>query len=123
MPIYCWRCEHCGAAREVVRAMKDSMQPEFCKCGVPMQRELTAPHVRPDIAPYKALAGDKAGQYITSRREHKEFLKRNRLVEIGDQPMRSTAQMRKTTKKGEIREELKRVIPQALRNDKRRRRA
>jgi hypothetical protein len=120
MPIYCWRCDACGRGREVVRAIAECMSPEFCDCGVPMQREITAAHVRPDIAPYKAVTGDKAGQYITSRKEHREFLKRNRLIEVGTDPPKDTSQFRKTIGRGEIRNELKRVVPDVLRKHRRR---
>lgn len=40
-------------------------------------------HVIPDIKPYKAVTGDMEGKWITSRREHREFLKRNNLIECG----------------------------------------
>ncbi len=42
-------------------------------------------HVIPDIEPYKAVAGDMAGKYITSRSKHREFLKRNNAIEVGNE--------------------------------------
>lgn len=123
MPLYDWKCEGCGKQREVLRSVADCRIPEFCECGIPMIRQLTAAYVQGDIAPYMAVAGDRAGKYITSRKEHRQFLKRNRLVEIGDAPVKSTKQMRKTVTRKEIREELKKVIPEALRNDRKRKRA
>lgn len=45
-------------------------------------------HVNPDIAPYQAMGVDaKTGKapVITSRREHREFLKRNGYIEIGNE--------------------------------------
>jgi hypothetical protein len=86
--------------------------------GVQMVREITAPMVQPDITPYRAVTGDKAGQMIGSRKQHREFLKRNRLVEVGDAPISDTSKMRKTTNRREIREELRRVVPQVLRKRK-----
>lgn len=118
MPLYDWTCEKCGANREVLRPMRDCLQPEQCDCGMPMVRQITAAMVCPDIAPYRAVTGDKAGQQIGSRRAHREFLKRNRLIEVGDAPIRDTKQMRHTVKKGEIREELRRVVPDVLRKRK-----
>lgn len=47
-------------------------------------------HVMPDIQPYQAMAVDcKTGTapMITSRAEHREFLKRNNLMEIGNEVM------------------------------------
>lgn len=119
MPLYGWRCPHCGAARDVVRSVADCMQPEMCDCGVPMDRELTACHVNPDIAPYRAVTGDRAGQFITSRREHREFLKRNRLIEVGTEQPKDTSKFRKTVTRAEIREELKKVVPEITRKHRR----
>jgi hypothetical protein len=42
-------------------------------------------HVIPDIEPYVAVAGDMAGKVIHSRKEHREFLRRNNFVEIGNE--------------------------------------
>lgn len=44
-----------------------------------------AHHVIPDIEPYKAVTGDMCGQWVTSRKEHREFLRRNNLVEVGNE--------------------------------------
>lgn len=42
-------------------------------------------HVIPDIEPYIAVTGDMEGKWITSRKQHREFLKRNNLVEVGNE--------------------------------------
>ena len=42
-------------------------------------------YIMPDIEPYKAVAGDMAGQYITSRSQHREFLRRNNFTEVGNE--------------------------------------
>lgn len=42
-------------------------------------------HLTPEFAPYRAVTGDKAGEMITSRREHREFLRRNNLQEVGNE--------------------------------------
>jgi hypothetical protein len=44
-----------------------------------------AHHVIGDIEPYKAVTGDMEGKWITSRKQHREFLKRNNLVEVGNE--------------------------------------
>lgn len=54
-----------------------------------------------DIEPYIAKAGDKAGQIIHSRKEHKAFLKRNKLVEFGNE-MPKPKSMRKVSSKRDI---------------------
>jgi hypothetical protein len=78
-----------------------------------MRLTISTPLIQPDIAPYMAVAGDRAGKYITSRREHREYLKRNRLVEVGNEPIKP---IRNDTrpKRGEIRKELREVVPQTL---------
>ena len=42
-------------------------------------------HIIPDIEPYVAVAGDMAGKVISSRKEHREFLRRNNFQEIGNE--------------------------------------
>ena len=42
-------------------------------------------HIIPDIQPYRVVAGDRAGEYITSRSEHREYLKRNDFIEVGNE--------------------------------------
>jgi hypothetical protein len=39
----------------------------------------------PDIEPYKAMGGDMAGKYIGSRSTHREYLKRNNFIEVGNE--------------------------------------
>jgi hypothetical protein len=116
--LYDWECTACGYKREVVSTIARRNDPEFheCKYGtgepVALTRLITAPMVNPDIKPYRALTGDKAGQEIGSRRAHREFLKRNRLVEIGNEPMRPTKEFRKVHRRGEIARALKDSIAQ-----------
>ena len=59
-----------------LRHVDDSYKPEKKKSGI---------QVIPDIQPYKAVAGDMAGKYITSRSHHREYLKRNGFVEVGNE--------------------------------------
>jgi hypothetical protein len=69
-----------------------------------------------DIAPYVAVAGDMMGKVIGSRQEHKAFLKRNKMVEVGTDPPKDTSEFRPTVTRKEIREELRRVVPQVLKH-------
>lgn len=53
-----------------------------------MQRVISAPHVVPDIEPYQAMGNDVATgkcPVITSRSRHREYLKRNGYVEVGNE--------------------------------------
>jgi hypothetical protein len=123
MPLYVYRCQHCQAAQELVRSVRHYLDPVICDCGVPMVLELQGAFVVPDIAPYKAVAGDRAGQWITSRRKHKEFLKRNKLIEIGNEKPKDTKLMRPIhtdKERREIREQMRPIVREALRNDRRR---
>jgi len=58
---------------------------------VPKGTETKAPdegpsyYVQGDIEPYKAIGGDMAGKWITSRSQHREFLKRNGFIEVGNE--------------------------------------
>jgi putative FmdB family regulatory protein len=113
MPTYEFECEYCERQREEVLTIEQRHDAPFC-CGHRMARIITAPRINPDIAPYQAVGGDMAGKYITSRKEHREFLKRNRLVEVGNEPIRPIKNDFRP-RKGEIAAELKRVIPQVLR--------
>lgn len=115
MPTYVWECSVCDTQIEVYRPMADHrIPPEHPH---PVSRVITAPYAIADIPPYKAVTGDKAGQEVRGRKQHREFLKRNRLIEVGDAPVRDTRQMRPIVKKGSVARELKRAIAQHTRPD------
>ena len=42
-------------------------------------------HIVGEFTPYQPVTGDMVGKWITSRRQHREFLKRNNLVEVGNE--------------------------------------
>lgn len=112
MPLYSYQCK-CGRRMDSFAKVEErhSAAP---KCHGKMSLEIMATYVSADIAPYRAVAGDKAGEYITSRREHREYLKRNGLVEIGNEPVKPIRNDFRP-RKGEVAQELKKVIPQVLR--------
>lgn len=112
MPFYVYECPHCGEGAEAVLPVADrhTGAPE---CHGHMKLVIQPAMVTPDIQPYRAMGGDKAGQFITSRREHREFLKRNRLIEVGNEPIKPIKNNFRPAK-GAIREELRRVVPQVL---------
>lgn len=64
-----------------------------------------------DIDPYKTVAADADGKpaKIGSRREHREFLKRNNYVEVGNDPMRPKAPTYDTVSGREIRSVIERL--------------
>jgi putative FmdB family regulatory protein len=85
MPIYEVQCVECGAVEEIFRKIADR-EKNLPEChGKRMKNILSATMVNEDIKPYKAVAVDKrTGErpYITSRKAHKEFLRRNDYVEL-----------------------------------------
>jgi hypothetical protein len=73
-----------------------------------------------DITPYIAVGGDMMGKPITTRQQHKQFLRRNKLVELGTEPVKDTSRMRSTVKKGDVREAMRAAIAEHTRPDTRR---
>jgi len=59
-----------------------------------MQRIIMPTMVQADIQPYRAAAVDKESgkvPVIESRKQHREFLKRNDYVEVGNDPIKATS--------------------------------
>ena len=113
MPIYLWVCPRCGRAQDGFAHVSErhTAAPD---CHGKMLLEISATMVQPDISPYMAVAGDKMGQMIGSRREHKAYLKRNKLVEVGNEPIKPIKNDFRP-RRGEVREELRAVVPDVLR--------
>jgi putative FmdB family regulatory protein len=87
-PIYEYSCTGCGEQSTQFRKIDQRDQQSFCRCGRVVVRVFSAPHVMPDIAPYQTVAADKeTGKLvdIRSRKDHREFLKRNGYEELGSQ--------------------------------------
>ena len=78
----------------------------------PVARVISAPFAHSDLPRYTAVTGDRAGMPVEGRKQHREFLKRNRLVEVGDAPIKPTQQMRPVLRRGEIAQDMKRAIAQ-----------
>ncbi len=84
MPTYDYRCEKCEKSKTEYRTVENRNLGPFCSCGTQMAKVISAPAmVIPDIQPYKAVAGDQ--RWITSRKQHREFLRENSLVEVGNE--------------------------------------
>jgi putative FmdB family regulatory protein len=84
MPIYDYRCPTCTTRREVFKKIAEIDKPERCpKCAFFMERQLSAPIVRGDIAAYDCPI---TGKRIEGRRQHEENLKRHgcRVLESGE---------------------------------------
>jgi hypothetical protein len=107
--IYDYECPTCGEVKSIVGLVRDHAITHPCGCGAKMVQVISAAMVTPDIAPYRAVAGDRAGEWITSRKDHREFLKRNRFVEVGNEPIKPIRNDFRP-KKGEVAKELKTVL-------------
>lgn len=65
-----------------------------------MERVITPTMVQADIEGYRAIAIDReTGKrpYISSRKQHREFLLRNDYVEVGNQPFKETRKEERTS--------------------------
>lgn len=108
MPNYTVTCDKCGHTEDIVRSLSE--HGNWPKCHGKMRQIIKSPQLTPDIQPYKAIATDVATgkpPVIGSRREHKEFLRRNNYVEVGNEKM-SAERKHDTVSKQEI----KRVMDQ-----------
>lgn len=95
MPIYRTRCDHCGAEDDLFRPIARMDELPSC-CGETVRRVICAPMVIADIQPYQAMAVDVATgnpPVINSRSEHREFLRRNGYVEVGNEMPKQRAEV------------------------------
>lgn len=87
MPSYTFECVKCHRQRHEILSLAQHDDAEFIHCKKPMVQVLRAPQIIKDIEPYQAMGGDVAkgnkAPHIGSRREHKEYLRRNGYVEVG----------------------------------------
>ena len=114
MPIYALQCPSCGHTEDIFRTVARMDEDLPICCGETMQRRICAPMVIADIQPYQAMAVDVATgkpPVITSRSQHRDFLKRNGYVEVGNEMPK-----RDTTIKGDfnVREELRSAVREVL---------
>lgn len=85
MPLYRIHCQ-CGHEEDVFRSIAEyDNLPDHC--GIKMSRMVVAPMVIADIQPYRSMA---TGEMIEGRRQHKDHLKRNNLIEIGNEKQKES---------------------------------
>ena len=111
MPIYRYKCE-CGQEYDEFRKIDNRNDSPICLCGKKTELRIMPTSIKADIEPYMTAANDKrTGEpvYITSGKQHREFLRRNDYVELGndritprkkdegpaDAPMMSVDEMKK----------------------------
>lgn len=111
MPLYTFSCSHCGHHKEIFRKLAEFDRVGPSHCFDAMTRVIVAPRIVSDIEPYQAMGTDIATgkkPMISSRSQHRDYLKRNGFVELGNE-------MPKTQKpvepdKNEIGRQIKRVM-------------
>jgi putative FmdB family regulatory protein len=83
MPTYVFRCPSCNKQFERVLRLAEYDTPQACGCGAIAERQICAPAVRGDYAPYECPI---TGRAIEGRRAHEENLKRHgcRVLEPGE---------------------------------------
>lgn len=84
MPIYVYICE-CGKRKDEFRKIAD--RDNFPECHGLMSRKIMPTMVQADIQPYFSVAIDKergTRMEVSSRKQHREFLRRNDYVEVPD---------------------------------------
>lgn len=114
MPMYVVRCGECSSQQDIFRPLARFDELPDC-CGQRMQRVICAPAVIADIQPYQAMAVDVATgkpPVISSRSEHREFLRRNGYVEVGNEMPR--AEKREVQGDFNVRRELTEAARQVL---------
>jgi putative FmdB family regulatory protein len=85
VPVYDYRCSTCNAVTTIYRTVEARHDcPECSSCGAATEKVISAPSfVMPDIQPYRAVAGDR--RWISSRSEHRQFLKEFGYEEVGNE--------------------------------------
>jgi hypothetical protein len=89
MPLYEVQCGTCGKRQDIYRKVADREKDLPECCGAITHNILSPTMINEDIKPYKAVAIDKRtgkAPVIGSRKEHREFLRRNDYVEMPDMP-------------------------------------
>jgi putative FmdB family regulatory protein len=87
MPTYEYRCLKCEKLSTAYRTVDTRNNCPQCSCGAETEKIISAPSmVMPDIREYKAMAGGAKwfGKPITSRAQHREYLRSNDLTEVGN---------------------------------------
>lgn len=75
MPIYQTNCRECGKRLDIFRKISEIDDLPLC-CGVQRYREIVAPMIAPDWAPFMSPNG----AYITSRAEWRKDLEKSNAI-------------------------------------------
>lgn len=87
MPSYTFECVNpqCEKRRNEILSLEEHGKAVFLHCRKKMRQVIGVPQLVRDIAPYMSVAADVNGQRrrITSRSDHRNFLKDNNYAEVG----------------------------------------
>ena len=114
MPRYRVMCDTCASEEDIFRSLARIDDLPDC-CGATMHRKICAPMVIADIQPYQSMGIDVAtgkAPVITSRSEHRAYLRRNGYVEVGNEMPNMAA--RKIDGDFNVRAELAQATKQVL---------
>lgn len=84
MPLYSYRCSETGVVFDRFESMKETGRETVCQCGANAPKViLQAPmgHVESDCPPHRAPV---TGEWITTNRQRREYMKRNKMVDAND---------------------------------------
>ena len=106
MPLYDFRCtdDACEGVQEAFRSYENRDEAPPCACGKPTARTFMPPRVMRDIAEYTSPMD---GTRITSRSQHRDHMKRHRVIEVGNEQVKPVARPPARTI---IREELRNQV-------------
>jgi predicted nucleic acid-binding Zn ribbon protein len=83
MPTYEYCCRTCSNTATEYRSVEHRNLGPICSCGDQMDKVISAPSmIMPDIQTYRVPGTQK---YITSRSQHREHLRSNGLIEVGNE--------------------------------------
>jgi hypothetical protein len=119
MPMYAMLCDSCGNEQDIYRSLAQIDHELPTCCGQAMRRKICAPMVIADIAPYQAMAVDVATgkpPVIGSRSAHRDFLKRNGYIEVGNEmpDISKRRQQGDFNVRQELREAVREVLPRHI---------
>lgn len=115
MPIYALMCDTCASQQDVFRSLANIDKDLPQCCGQSMRRRICAPMVQADIQPYQAMGIDVAtgkAPIISSRSEHRDYLRRNGYVEVGNEMPKSKP--RSIEGDFDVRKELTKAVHEVL---------
>lgn len=86
MPLYTYRCSKCQKTQDAIRSISDRKNGPIC-CNTQTKQILTPTMIDPILlgaGTYQGYQCPITDEYVTSRKQRKEIMKRHDLVEMGD---------------------------------------